>query len=155
MLSPADYSYFADRAIDGMAAIVGGLGDDLANHRSALPGANTPYALLTHCLGVIEYWAGHLVAGRPVTRDRAAEFTACGPVAPLLARTLAVKAAFAHDVRAAVPTAPLRAAPPADFHGPDRQLSQGAALQHVYEELAQHHGQMQVLGDAIRAETGR
>ncbi|GAA5167507.1 MULTISPECIES: DUF664 domain-containing protein [Amycolatopsis] len=152
MLTPSDYTYFADRALDGMAGIVRELGDERANRRPGVPGANSPYALLTHCLGVIEYWAGHLVAGRPAERDRAAEFTASGPVAPLLDRTRAIQTTFAEDVRKADPAAPPRAVPPAEFEGPGRVHTQGAVLQHVFEELAQHHGQMQVLRDVILAE---
>jgi bifunctional pyridoxal-dependent enzyme with beta-cystathionase and maltose regulon repressor activities/uncharacterized damage-inducible protein DinB len=147
MLSRDDYLYFADRALDGMAGIVAALGDDRANRRPS--GQNSPYALLTHCLGVVEAWAGGLVAGRPVERDRAAEFTASGPVAPLLERCAKVRAAFHADVLAARPAEPLRSTPPRDFDGPGRELTQGAALQHVYEELAQHHGQMEVLRDQI------
>lgn len=153
MITDDDYLYFANRALDGMVDIVGGLGDDLANARPPLPGANSPYALLTHCLGVVSYWAGELVAGREVERDRDAEFTSTGPVGPLLAEAAAVRARLGDDVRSADPAGPLRTAPPRDFLGPDRELTQGAALLHVYEELAQHHGQMEVLRDALL--TGR
>jgi len=34
-----------------MLDIVTRLGDDLANRHLDLPGANSPYAILTHCLG--------------------------------------------------------------------------------------------------------
>ncbi|WP_326641699.1 DinB family protein [Nonomuraea fuscirosea] len=151
MITEDDYLYYVDRALDGMAAIVAGLGDRLANTRPPLPGANTPYALLTHCLGVTSYWAGELVAGREVARDRDAEFAGAGPVGPLLEDVAAVRARLAADVRAAVPAAGLRGTPPPSFLGPDRELTQGAALLHVYEELAQHHGQMEILRDAILA----
>ena len=153
MITDDDYLYFAHRALDGMVDIVDGLGDDLANTRPPLPGANSPYALLTHCLGVVSYWAGALVAGREVLRDREAEFTSAGPVGPLLAEAAAVRARLVDDVQAADPASPLRATPPPDYLGPDRRLTQGAALLHVYEELAQHHGQMEVLRDALL--TGR
>ncbi|MGI5291474.1 DUF664 domain-containing protein [Nonomuraea polychroma] len=146
-----DYLYYVDRALEGMADIVAGLGDELANARPPLPGANSPYALLTHCLGVVSYWAGRLVAGREVVRDRDAEFAAAGPVGPLLDKVAEARARLAEDVRAADPSARLRGTPPASFLGPGRDLTQGAALLHVYEELAQHHGQMEILRDAILA----
>lgn len=152
MITTEEYCYFANRALDGMGRIVAGLGDDLSVRRPGLPGANSPYGLLTHCLGVVETWAGHFVAGRPTVRDRAREFEAVGPVEPLLARLERVKSQLAQDTADADPTAPLRAVPPPEFEGPDRELSQGAALQHVYEELAQHHGQMEQLRDLILAE---
>ncbi|WP_181449196.1 mycothiol transferase [Nonomuraea aridisoli] len=150
MITDDDYLYFTGRALDGMAGIVADLGDDLANVRPQ-PGANSPYALLTHCLGVMSYWAGALVAARAIERDRDAEFTSSGPVGPLLERVAAARARLAEDVRAAVPAGPLRGTPPASFAGPARELTQGAALLHVYEELAQHHGQMEILRDAILA----
>ncbi len=80
MISVDDFLWFVDEALDGMVGIVVELGDDLANRRPDLPGANSPYAILFHCLGVMEWWGGVAVAGRPVERDRDAEFRATGPV---------------------------------------------------------------------------
>lgn len=146
-----DVVWFCERALDGMAAIVTGLGDDLANRAPGLPGANAPYALLVHCLGVTDFWAGALVAGRTVVRDRDAEFGARGPVAGVPARVEAAKAQLRADAASCVVGAPLRQAPPASFQGPDRPLDQAAALVHVMEELVQHHGQMQILRDVLLA----
>ncbi|WP_085067156.1 aminotransferase class I/II-fold pyridoxal phosphate-dependent enzyme [Catenuloplanes japonicus] len=143
-----DYLYFAGRALDGMAAIVATLGDDLANTRP-YPGANSPYALLTHCVGVADFWSGALVAGRTVSRDRDAEFTAAGPVAPLLADVDALRERLRQDLEDLDESAPLHAAPPAAYQGPDRALTRGGALLHVLEELTQHHGQMETLRDLI------
>lgn len=152
LIGADDFLLFVDRALAGMIAIVEELGDELANRRPALAGANSPVALLTHCCGVIEYWAGALVAGRTVTRDRAGEFLATGPVAPLAARVRAVRAQLADDIAAADPAEALRAQPPAHYLGPSGIATQGAALQHLYEELAQHHGQMEILRDLIARE---
>ncbi|GAA2868833.1 hypothetical protein GCM10010517_28720 [Streptosporangium fragile] len=155
MITDDDYLYYVDRALDGMTGIVAGLGDELANERPPIPGANSPYALLTHCLGVVSFWGGAMVAGREVVRDRDGEFTSAGPVGPLLDRAAAVRAQLAEDVRAAAYGEGLRGTPPPGFLGPDRELTQGAALFHVYEELAQHHGQMEILRDAILAGRAR
>ena len=150
MASDDEYLYFADRALDGMAAILTDLGDDLANVRPDLPGANSPYAIVNHCLGVVEYWVGHLMAGRPVERDRPAEFTASGPVKDLVERVAAAKEQLRADLAAAEPAAPLRVEPPAEYLVTQPGLSQGAALLHVLEELAQHHGQLEISRDVIR-----
>jgi hypothetical protein len=150
MIGTEEYLYFVDRALDGMAAVLLELGDELANLRPDLPGANSPYAIVTHCLGVVEYWAGHLVAGRPVARDRPAEFLASGPVDELAARVAAAKRQLRVDVAAADPVAPLRHTPPADYLATGPGLSQGAALLHVYEELAQHHGHVEMTRDVLR-----
>ena len=150
LLTDDDYLYFVGRAVRGMAAIVSELGDDRASTKPDLPGANTPYGLLTHCLGVIEYWAGKLVAGRDVARDRDAEFDATGPVSDLLVRVDEVLAQLAVDIAGSDSEAPLVRPPDAWAVGPDRELTQGGVLMHVYEEVTQHHGQMEVLRDALR-----
>jgi bifunctional pyridoxal-dependent enzyme with beta-cystathionase and maltose regulon repressor activities len=149
VISTSDFVYFADRALGGMIDIVTEMGDERANARPDLPGANSPFALLTHCLGVIDAWAGGFIHGRTISRDRLAEFEASGPVSDLVARAANVRIQFHLDVKTAQPDAPLVTMPPSDLLGPPRELTQGAALQHVYEELAQHHGQMQVIRDVM------
>ncbi|HTJ33277.1 MAG TPA: aminotransferase class I/II-fold pyridoxal phosphate-dependent enzyme [Dactylosporangium sp.] len=150
MITVEEYLEATGRALAGMAGIVGGLGDELANTRPPVQGASSPYALLTHCLGVVEYWAGGLVAGRAVERDRDAEFTSSGPVAPLLERVAQARERLAADARGADFAGPLQGPPNAAFLGPAGVATQGAALLHVYEELAQHHGQMEILRDLLR-----
>jgi bifunctional pyridoxal-dependent enzyme with beta-cystathionase and maltose regulon repressor activities/uncharacterized damage-inducible protein DinB len=150
-LSDDDFLYFVDRAVRSMARIVADLGDDHACSKPDIPGANTPYALLTHCLGVIEYWAGQVNLGRDAHRDRAAEFTATGPVADLLVRTHTVLAQLAVDVAAAADLSEV-AEPPAEWaRGPERTLTPSGVLMHVYEEVSQHLGQLEVVRDALRA----
>jgi Protein of unknown function (DUF664) len=148
-VAPADYLWFCDLALRGMARIVTDLGDELANSRPPFAGANSPYVILTHCLGVLEYWAGATVAGRSIERDRAAEFTAQGPVVPLLARTERARERLAADV------AGLDAwdAPQSVHRDPDDPVpyseTKGAVLLHVLEELFQHLGQMEITRDAL------
>ncbi|MFI5914864.1 aminotransferase class I/II-fold pyridoxal phosphate-dependent enzyme [Dactylosporangium sp. NPDC051541] len=153
MITAEEYLDATGRALSGMAGIVDGLGDELANTRPPVQGASSPYALLTHCLGVVSYWAGALVAGRAVERDRDAEFTSSGPVGPLLERVAAAREQLAADVRAADCKAPLRGTADPRFLGPGGIATQGAALLHVYEELAQHHGQMEILRDLLRPQS--
>jgi hypothetical protein len=154
-LSLDDYLWFVDEALGGMVDIVTTLGDDLANRRLDVPGSNSPYAVLTHCLGVVAYWGGHTVAGRTVERDRDAEFLASGPVVDLVARVAAARAQLARDVATLDAPAPLRGTD--DLWPGDEDLpiarTQGGALVHIYEELAQHRGQMEVTRDVLLATT--
>lgn len=150
VISEEEYLYFADRALDGMADILAALGDDRANRAPDLPSANSAYAIVNHCLGVLEYWAGHLVAGRTVHRDREAEFRASGPVNGLLDRVARAKHQLRADVAAADPAAPLRHEPRPGHYLAGQGLTQGGALLHVYEELAQHHGQLEITRDLVR-----
>ncbi|NKQ57021.1 DUF664 domain-containing protein [Amycolatopsis sp. K13G38] len=151
-MTSEEYLFYADRALDGMAAILTELGDERANTRPGLPGANTPFGLVTHCLGVLEFWAGKLVAGRQVERDRDAEFTATGAVADLVARVEAAKRQLREDLAVADFRAPLRGPVHAHYQGTVVEQSQGGALQHAYEELAQHHGQLEVTRDLLRGQ---
>ena len=139
---------YVERTVDQMADIVGDLGDDLANRRPAVPGANSPYAILRHCLGVMEFWGGQVVAGRAVQRDRDAEFRASGPVAALIAAAQDGKASFRADAARADP-----GAPPRGMHPDPRELetrSQGSALLHVLEEVTQHLGHMELTRDMLQ-----
>jgi hypothetical protein len=151
VLSDDDFLWFVDAALGAMAAIVESLGDELANRRPDLPGANSPVAIVTHCLGVLEWWGGAVVAGRPVVRDRAAEFAAAGPVAPLVARMAEARAALALDLAGADPAG----TPPGPVSGGDAALplarTQSGAMLHLYEELAQHLGQLELTRDLLSA----
>jgi hypothetical protein len=151
MISVEDYLFFVDEALEGMISIVEGLGDDRANLRPDIDGTNTPYVILTHCLGVMEYWAGHAVAGRSINRDRAAEFTASGPVDELVQKARRSRAQLGDDLAAvepfAAPPLPVRTHPARRVHA----RTQGGALIHLYEELAQHRGQMEAGREVMRA----
>src|SRR5271165_7350856 len=97
-VSAEDYLWFVDVALSAMAAIVEELGDDLANRQPPFRGGNSAYVILTHCLGVMEYWGGVTVAERPVQRDRPAEFVASGDVAGLLQRTEFARLRLREDI---------------------------------------------------------
>jgi hypothetical protein len=148
-LSTSDFLWFVDHALDEMVAILRHLGDERANRRPDLPGANSPYVILTHCLGVMEYWGGRMVAGRAIERDRDAEFRTEGATEPLILRTAGARRQLEADMGAAEPFAAPRY--PLDPEDSDLPLarSQGAVLVHIFEELTQHLGQMQITRDVI------
>lgn len=146
MITTETYLRYCDEALVAMRDIVVDLGDDLANRRPDLPGANSPFAILTHCLGVCARWASTVNLGEVVPRDRDAEFTATGAVAALAADTDRLRTSFAAWVAAADP-----GMPPANPPGEDDDAAtQGEVLLHVYEELAQHRGQMEITRDVLR-----
>jgi uncharacterized protein DUF664 len=143
--------WYADEALEQMTAIVSGLGDDLASRRPDLPGANSPYAILTHCCGVVEQWAGEMIAGRRVERDRAAEFVATGTVASLRAKVERARVRLRQDLAELDWAAPPRGAvDPQDADLPLGQ-SQGGVLLHITEELHQHLGQLELTRDVLRS----
>jgi hypothetical protein len=149
-VSVEHFMWFADTALDQMAVILRELGDDLANQRPALDGANSPYAILSHCLGVMEYWGGATVANRPIQRDRDAEFRATGTVADLLARASDARGRLEADVigldSMALPPNVIGEAVPYNE-------TKGSVLLHILEELYQHLGQMELTRDILVTES--
>jgi hypothetical protein len=152
VLAESEILQVIERALDGMSRILTALGDDLGNARPDLPGANTPVAIVTHCLGVLDFWVGACVADRPVERDRDAEFRAVGPVAPLVARLAAARVQVADDIAGVDLTAPVAVAPDHPLHA--EIATRGAALLHAFEELAQHLGQLELTRDVLVAGRG-
>jgi hypothetical protein len=152
VIDTTSYLHFVDDALDGLAEILRELGDAHAGRRLDTPGANSPYAVVTHCLAVMEFWGGHVVHGRPSNRDRPAEFRASGEVAGLLDRLEQARRQLHEDFAAARLDHP-PAAPPADPERDDafRARTQGAVFLHDYEELAQHRGQLEVTRDVLLA----
>jgi len=150
--STEDYLWFVDLALDSMVSILVRLGDVDANRRPALDGANSSYAVVTHCLGVMEYWGGHVVAGRRIERDRDAEFRAEGAVAELQERVAGARRQLHADLATLDP----QAAPRGHVNPDDAELpfgtSQGGVLLHILEELFQHLGHMELARDMLLAE---
>jgi hypothetical protein len=150
-VSEADFLWFVDQALDQMVAIIESLGDDAANRRPDLAGANSPFAILTHCLGVMEFWGGSTVADRTSTRDRAAEFVAEGSVSDLIERSALARRQLASDISGFDPEAPPAQPPaPGDVATPFGR-TMGGVLLHILEELFQHLGQMEISRDVLLA----
>ncbi|AKU17454.1 DUF664 domain-containing protein [Luteipulveratus mongoliensis] len=149
-----DVLVHVDRALSGMRTTLESLGDDLANRRPDLEGANSAYVIVTHCLGVMEFWAGQVIAARAIDRDRAAEFVATGTVDDLVTRMSLQRKHFEQDLEAFDGAAP----PPGPLDDRDREdmpqftRTQGGVLMHIYEELAQHRGHLDVTADLVRKE---
>jgi uncharacterized damage-inducible protein DinB len=147
----SDYLWFVDRALDQMTAIVEELGDELVNRRPPFRDTNSAHVILTHCLGVMEYWGGATVAERPIQRDRAAEFTASGDVAGLLRRCEQARRRLREDLVGLESDAP-----PVNVRGKQDEPvpyteTKGSVLLHILEELFQHLGQMELTRDGLVA----
>jgi hypothetical protein len=147
-VSAADYEWFVDRALGEMAGIVEELGDELANRRPPFRDANSAYVILTHCLGILEYWGGATVAERPV---RPAEFVARGDVAGLVRRTAQARRRLREDIVGLDAAAPPANVVPDPRHPTPYADTKGAVLLHILEELFQHLGQMQITRDVLVA----
>ena len=149
-ITPEAFLPFIDEALDGMVSIAEGLGDERINRRPDLPNTNSPYAILTHCVGMTTYWLGSVLCGRPSTRDRDSEFRARGTLVEICRVVEALKAQIREDIAHIQADQPL--GHPLDLHGYTQYHTQGDVLLHCYTELAQHHGQMELTRDVLLAQ---
>lgn len=147
MLTPRAYLTFCDDALDAYAGVVRELGDARVN--ASLPGvegSNSAFVLVAHVVGVMGRWGRTVNRGIVVARDRDAEFTAAGSVDEALSLLESGRARLHEDALAADLAAP-PVNPPVDRDG--GYATQGEVLLHVYEELAQHLGQLEVTRDVL------
>ena len=137
----------------GMDAVLDRLDDDLVNRQPGEWGTNSVAGLVVHCCELAPSWFETPGLGRDSLRDRESEFTTEATVAELRTRiresvekTCALVEEF--DAGPTVGDHPFREFLP----GTDR--SDGALVLHVFEELFQHLGHMEVTADAL-APAGR
>lgn len=136
--------------LSSMTEILRDLGDELANRTPDLPGANSPYAIVFHCVAVIEYWAGSVIAGLKIPRDRAAEFIATGQVDDLITRVDDVRACLPEWVDVALREG-IRDRTVVGTTRPELATATPEwVLTHLVRELAQHLGQLELTRDILR-----
>ena len=72
-IAPEEFVSYINGALDGMVQIVEALGDECVNLRpNNMPHTNSPFAILTHCVGLTRYFIGTALTGRQIHRDRKA-----------------------------------------------------------------------------------
>jgi hypothetical protein len=138
---------FIHHALDDMIRIAETLSDERVNKYPDLPGANSPYSIMTHCVGVTRYWLGHVLCKRPLERDREAEFHARGTVAELRQTIHQLRQQIEADLLPIEGDRPV--GEPVDLHGNLQDHTQGEVLLHWYRELTQHHGQLELTRDIL------
>jgi hypothetical protein len=136
--------------LDGLGAVADQIGDEFINVVPPLPQANSGYAIVYHCTQVVLFWAGSVIGGERIPRDRAAEYTATGTVAGLHTELDDVVARLPAWVEVAV-TDGVR-----DWTavGSGRAAALATAtpewiLGHLVRELAQHLGQLEITRDVV------
>jgi len=150
MISIDDFLSFSDRTFNGYRRALDRLDDTTVNVLPDLPGANSPYQLVIHALGAMDWWTSHIILGNPSDRDRPTEFEASGTLDTALQELSAGQErlhALGPQLAAAVELAnPAQTSTP--FEG---EWTVGACMIHVYEELAQHLGHLEITVDLVRS----
>ena len=124
-------------------------GDELLCRAPEVEGANSVFALITHCCGVMERWGGEVIAGRQINRDRRSEFTATGSLDHLEARVSAQLGRWREDLADYDAGAAPRG-PDGWEVGDPQPITQGFVVLHVIEELFQHLGHVDLSVDLVR-----
>lgn len=147
-LEAATITHYLGVAFAGMGRVLDRLDDDSVNVRPNDWGTNSVAGLIVHCCELAPSWFETAGLGRDGERDRESEFAAMATITQLRARIEAtlVRLDPVVDDFVAGPTAgdhELRVFLPGD----DR--SDPALVLHVFEELFQHLGHMEVTADAV------
>jgi hypothetical protein len=124
------------------------LGDERANRRPDLPEANSPYAILAHCVGLTHYWIGRVCAERPYARDRDAEFRAQGSVAEMRQAVRDLQRHLQDDMQRVRLDQPALGKLEAR-HSDLRDLTQDECVMRCFKELSQHQGHMDITRDML------
>lgn len=132
--------------LDAMIDVVARMDDRDANSFPELPDANTAYQLLTHCLGMLREWSQTAILGRAIERNRPAEFTAEGPVRELIAYAAQVRAEFLASLAEIRPD--MEVVGRTGWNDFWANSAEGILL-HVFEELCQHLGHLEITSDLI------
>jgi len=147
-IAPAEFVSYINGALDGMVQIVEALGDERVNVcPNNMPRTNSPFAILTHCVGLTRYFIGTALAGRQVHRDRDAEFRAHGTVAEIRQAVRELQQHLSDDLARVRGDQPC--AFPEAVREPHRTWTQGRFVLQCYKELAQHHGHMELTRDVM------
>jgi uncharacterized damage-inducible protein DinB len=128
-----------------------GLGAAELNWRPATGEANSAYAIAAHVAGVTRVYVLGFGCGRPVTRDRPAEFAAQGTDAGALIARLEALAAEIQGALATLTPADLdrRFVPPRELWGTGEihEISARDALVHAIRHAGLHLGELRLTRD--------
>ena len=144
---------FIDLAFDRMMSKGVALGPSVSDSPN-LDGANSVFSLVVHCIGVAEWWCGHVILGRPTSRDRDAEFAASGTITELESLVKRFRSELPALIEEVAQTPePLSShieSATAEYR--EWPWTTASIILHVIEELFQHAGHVDVMADLLTAE---
>lgn len=139
-------SWYLNHAFEQFVHVAERLGDDRVTQRPLGETTTSVSGLVHHCVGVTEFWLGHVALGRPTLRERDSEFTAEATVAELVEMLGAAAARATEDIGRIEAGETL----PSEIRqfiegGP----TDGSIVVHVLEEVYQHLGHAELAADAL------
>ncbi len=147
-LSSDTTSVYLRHAFAGMNRVLDRLDDERVNVRPEGWGTNSVAGLIVHCCELSPSWFATPGLGREGERDRDGEFAATATVAELRER-IAVAADLSCALAVEFTAGPTATDHPLRDFMPGADRSDGALVLHVFEELFQHLGHMEVTADAL------
>jgi uncharacterized damage-inducible protein DinB len=139
------YSHYIREKVAQLNAVLEGLSDDDLNRAPDLPGANSPYVIVTHVLGNMRAWVLGIICGQDLHRDRPAEFRSTGTrdEIDLAARSLSREMESALQKLDPIMLSD-RFIPPQELwgEGDPVELERRACLAHVLEHAGIHLGHL-------------
>jgi uncharacterized damage-inducible protein DinB len=143
--------------LERMSRCLTDLSSDELNWRPPIDGSNSLYVLGTHVLGNAEAWILGIALGRPIRRDRPAEFAAVGSdAAILIGAAIELGRTLTETVKPLAEALDQEREPSSELwgEGQPRKVTVRECLLHVIEHAAEHVGQMELTRDLMRAERG-
>ncbi len=151
-LGSREAAAFIELAFDQMMAKANVLGPRVSD-RPEIEDSNSVFGLVTHCLGVADWWLDHVVLGNPTTRDRESEFHAGGTLTDLEDRVESFRTRLPAMLDQVVQTTePVAGHLEAETASSRRwPWSTSSIVLHVIEELFQHAGHVDITTDLLGA----
>jgi len=145
------YSRQIRSILERVCACLEGLNQSQLNRRPAIDGANSAYVIAAHTLGNARAWVLGIACGRPIERDRPAEFRASGrDASALLAEANRLSDEIAAALAALSPSdLEQRVVPAASLwgEGEPHEISRREAILHVIEHASIHLGHLHMTRD--------
>ena len=139
---------YMDHAFDGMHRVLDRLDDTTVNRRPHGPATNSVAALVTHCCELAPFWIEHVGLDRPTDRGRDAEFEAESDIDSLRQRIDETRSRC-HEMVGTLDGTSTALYHPLRAHLPGGDRSDPSIVLHVFEELFQHLGHMELTADAV------
>jgi uncharacterized damage-inducible protein DinB len=141
--------------LEQLCEAIEGLTEEQLNFKPPFAGANSAFAIATHTLGNAEAWVLGIACGKPIDRDRAAEFRSSGSSAgPIIEHARKLSRQF-EDALAVLPDSsfdvPREASQTQWGASEAHPVTPREALLHVVQHAANHLGHVEVTRDLALA----